>query len=502
MVLQALDGRLAILIVLTASFPIIIVLRRFFAYRVRGPLPPGPVPLPIIGNILSIGKEPWVTYTEWSSIYGDLIFVQILDQAVVVINSQHVAEALMDKRSRIYSDRPYLATLEPFGWSYHFAFAGYNDTWRVCRRLFHQTFRPESALKFRPGQIKRARELIVNMIDDPQHYPSHFATFTSSTAMSAVYGYEPSSRDDPLVQVVETAQEIGITMMTPERAMMVRIFPFLLKLPEWCWGSSIRRDAQASTKHMHEMEELPFQYVQQHMTDSAFLGQPSMVTENLQRIDKQDESLRPMLRTALKNTAATAIAGAYETANVQKCAQAEIDSVVGKYRLPTFEDRTSLPYVDAVLRETLRWNPIAPLGIPHATLCEDIYDGYVIPKGATVAMNIWAMTRDEKRYPDACHFVPERFIDANGALTNDDPKQYVFGLGRRICPGRSTADASVWSAIVTLLATLDISYAKDEQGNVINFTPEFTSGLTRRPTTFSCSISARSHFHSELLDLL
>jgi hypothetical protein len=45
------------------------------------------------------------------------------------------------------------------------------------------------------------------------------------------------------------------------------------------------------------------------------------------------------------------------------------------------------------------------------------------------------MTRDEKRYPDACRFVPERFIDANGALTNDDPKQYVFGLGRRICPG-------------------------------------------------------------------
>jgi hypothetical protein len=70
MVLQALDGRLAILIVLTVSFPIIIVLRRFFANRVRGPLPPGPVPLPIIGNILSIGKEPWVTYTEWGSVYG------------------------------------------------------------------------------------------------------------------------------------------------------------------------------------------------------------------------------------------------------------------------------------------------------------------------------------------------------------------------------------------------------------------------------------------------
>jgi hypothetical protein len=70
MVLQALDGRLAILTVLTVSFPVINVLRRFIVHRLRRPLPPGPVPLPIIGNILSIGKEPWVTYAEWGSTYG------------------------------------------------------------------------------------------------------------------------------------------------------------------------------------------------------------------------------------------------------------------------------------------------------------------------------------------------------------------------------------------------------------------------------------------------
>jgi hypothetical protein len=54
-------------------------------------------------------------------------------------------------------------------------FAGYNDEWRLSRRIFHQTFRPDSALKFRPMQIKRAREMIVNLIDDPEHYNAHFA---------------------------------------------------------------------------------------------------------------------------------------------------------------------------------------------------------------------------------------------------------------------------------------------------------------------------------------
>ncbi|KAG2028363.1 hypothetical protein BDR03DRAFT_1027548 [Suillus americanus] len=60
-------------------------------------------------------------------ISGDLVFVRILDEEVIVVNSQHIAEALLDKHSRIYSDRPYLATLEPYDWSINFGFLGYGD---------------------------------------------------------------------------------------------------------------------------------------------------------------------------------------------------------------------------------------------------------------------------------------------------------------------------------------------------------------------------------------
>ncbi|KAG2134903.1 uncharacterized protein EDB93DRAFT_837306 [Suillus bovinus] len=98
---------------------------------------------------------------------------------MVVVNSQHIAEALLDKRSRIYSDRPYVATVKPYGLSVNFSFIGYGDEWRLCRRLFHQTFRPGSAVKFRPMQIRRALEIVVNLIDDPQHYHDHLATSTN-----------------------------------------------------------------------------------------------------------------------------------------------------------------------------------------------------------------------------------------------------------------------------------------------------------------------------------
>ncbi|KAG1733019.1 cytochrome P450, partial [Suillus paluster] len=501
MMVPSVDGRLAILVGVPLSLVAVTALRRFIESRRNKPsLPPGPAPLPLVGNVLSIDtNEPWVTYTEWRATYGDLIFVRLLDQETVVINSQHIAEALLDKRSRIYSDRPYLATLEPYGWTINFAFIGYGDEWRLCRRLFHQTFRPESALKFRPMQLKRAREMVVNLIDEPQHYESHFATLSSSVAMSAVYDYDASARDDPVVQLVIKALVPGLTVLTPERAMLLNAFPFLLKLPDWCWGSSIKRGARSSRDRVNEMADVPFRYVQKHMADSSLLGQSSMVAENLQRMETQDEASKPMFETALRKAATTAVVASYETTSaslmvfllamvlypdVQRRAQVEIDSVIGRDRLPTFEDRASLPYVEAVLRETFRWEPIVPLGVPHATSSDDTYNGYFIPKGATIVYNTWAISRDEKRYPNASRFMPERFIDVNGALTNDDPAEYIFGLGRRICAGRSTADASVWSAIVTMLATVDISSAKDDQGKVIDFTPEFIPGVVRFPAVF------------------
>ncbi|KAG1855609.1 cytochrome P450 [Suillus subluteus] len=461
----AVDGHLAILAGIPLSFVAVTALWRFIKKRQNNPsLPPGPVPLPLLGNILSIDpQEPWLTYTEWGATYGDLVFMRNLGEEMVVINSQHIAEALLDKRSRIYSDRPYLATLEPYGLSILFSFLGYGDEWRLCRRLFHQTFRPESAVKFRPMQIRRAREMVVNLVDDPQHYHDHIVTFSLSVVMSAVYDYDISARDDPLVRIVVKALIPGTAVLTPERALMLKTFPFLLKLPDWCWGSSIKRSARASTEARQSNGRRAIQICAAALC--SFVAQSSMVTENLRRMETQEEASKPAFENALKKAATTAIVASYDTVSgqlhhlrclpslqseavlmvfvlamvlypdIQKRAQAEIDSVIGRDRLPTFEDRGSLPYIDAVVRETYRWQPVGPLGVPRATSTDDVYDGYFIPKGAIVAYNIWGITRDEKRYPDASRFIPERFIDVDGALTSDDPAQYVFGHGRRICPG-------------------------------------------------------------------
>jgi cytochrome P450 len=74
---------------------------------------------------------------------------------------------------------------------------------------------------------------------------------------------------------------------------------------------------------------------------------------------------------------------------VQRKAQEEIDRVVGTRRLPSFDDRGNLPYVEAIVKEVLRWHPVAPMGLPHMTTDDIIFDGYLIPKGALIIPNIW-----------------------------------------------------------------------------------------------------------------
>jgi cytochrome P450 len=75
--------------------------------------------------------------------------------------------------------------------------------------------------------------------------------------------------------------------------------------------------------------------------------------------------------------------------DVQRKAQEEIDRVVGPDRLPSFDDRDNLPYINAIVKEILRWHPVAPMGVPHVSTEDDLYDGYLIPKGALVLPNIW-----------------------------------------------------------------------------------------------------------------
>jgi cytochrome P450 len=177
--------------------------------------------------------------------------------------------------------------------------------------------------------------------------------------------------------------------------------------------------------------------------------------------------------------------------DAQAKAQAEIDAVIGRDRLPTLADQNQLPYVHALVSEVLRFCLISPVA-PRVCRTDDVYQGYLLPKGSIVIPNIWcvsnlpknamssgspsfrAMSRDSRTYKNPHEFDPTRFL---GDHPEQDPREFIFGFGRRICPGRLYANNSMFLLMAISLATLKVSKAIGTDGKEITPQIDFEGGV-------------------------
>ncbi|KAH7911996.1 cytochrome P450 [Hygrophoropsis aurantiaca] len=483
--------------------------------------PPGPKPRFIIGNILDINtSEPWLTYTDWKKAYGDIVYSRLLGQNFIILNSDKVAKALMDQRSAIYSDRPVIATNKLFGVSFSTVSLPYGDEWRWHRKLFHSALHAEAATRYQDLYLQETHVLLENIAQVPTQFLAHLQGYVASIIMGLTYGYATAPRDDPIVTSAVELVALLAEALSPERAALLSALPFLGYIPSWFPGANFKRCAIRAHKLLNEVKNIPFDIVKRRFAEGA--APPSMVADLLSQMDGKHDINRQ--EEVINDTAATVFLAGFETSastlhsfilamllypDVQKRAQAEIDAVIDSKRLPTFEDRYSLPYVDAILREVLRWHPVVPLGIPHATSTDDVYEGYFIPKGShnhscnfffadlyvgsLVIANIWAMARDEDKYSNVADFVPERHFDSDGRLAPETiASNPIFGYGRRICPGRFAAEGLLWAAIVSILATFHISKATDSTGTDISVDEKFTTGIAVQPIPFPCEFTPRS----------
>ncbi|EKM81541.1 hypothetical protein AGABI1DRAFT_118663 [Agaricus bisporus var. burnettii JB137-S8] len=148
--------------------------------------------------------------------------------------------------------------------------------------------------------------------------------------------------------------------------------------------------------------------------------------------------------------------------DVMRKAQKELDSVVGSERQPEFDDMQLLPYTQAVMKETLRWRPTVPLGVPHSNTCDDVYNGMFIPKGSRIHANVYAMAHDAETFPDPDMFQPERFLDGKTPTFTAG-----FGFGRRMCPGMHIAMNSLSILFARTLWAFDVRSPLDEFGKPI-----------------------------------
>ncbi|KAK0480066.1 cytochrome P450 [Armillaria novae-zelandiae] len=496
----------------------------------RRRLPPGPKSLPLIGNLWDVPVEyPWLTYAQWTATYGDILYLDTPRNPTVVINSVQAAVDLFEKRSRNYSDRPNFTMMKLAGWGNVMGFMRYSDQWRMRRRMFHQYFHLRAVTAYYPVQVKATSVLLQQLHKSPDAFVHHVRHHAGSVIMKIVYGYDVNPDGDQFVELVDRAME-SARIAGNQGTFVVDYIPSLRYLPRWFPGANFLNLAHAWSKDVRNMKQSPFEYASQSLANGH--APSSFVSENLTKMKQFGTPENATHLEIIRDTAGVAFGAGTDTVRfhhfqsvlllsyatktvsvvlstmlafllypkVQAKAQAELDAVVGPTRLPNFDDRPQLPYIEAILSEALRWNPVVPLGISHRSVQEDVYRGYYIPAGATIVGNVWAMLHDEKDYPNPFIFDPDRFMSAEGK----EPQPYpvaAFGFGRRICPGRYVASNTAWIAIASMASTLSFTKpAVDSESRDVEPSTTFTDGFLSFPLPFKCTIKARSARAQALID--
>ncbi|KAF9545039.1 cytochrome P450 [Agrocybe pediades] len=415
------------------------------------------------------------TYHRWcQELTSDIIHLQVGSTSIVVLDSFEAATDLLEKRSSIYSGRPRMPMLnELMGWDFHFAFMDYD--------------------RMRPQLIKSARNILTRFLEAPDDVIANFRHLAGQTIMAITYGIQIQLENDLYVLTAEAAVS-GLSTASVTGAFLVDYFPALKYVPTWFPGASFRRRAKEWRKLSERMVTTPYIATKKSIAKG---GHPACtVLSNLQKLETQKDKaeLGPYTEDVIQKVSGTMFTAATDTTvstlssfvlalverpDIVRKAHAEIDKVVKPGHLPDFDDMNLLPYVTAIVKESLRWKEVLPGALTHMLKTDDEYRGYFIPAGTLVIPNAWAMLHDEKVYPDPFTFKPERFLKPDGSLDGSvrDPGHACWGFGRRICPGRYMAYSSVWITIATFLSVLDITTAVDDDGNVIRPTYEYQSAL-------------------------
>ncbi|PBK94452.1 cytochrome P450 [Armillaria gallica] len=485
------------------------VLHVFHRNNRNAPFPPGPKGLPVIGNLFDMPTErEWLTFAKWGEKYAS---ITILGRRMVVLNSAQMAISILDKKSSIYSDRPVVGMGgELVGWKNLLPLMPYGARFRNHRRLARQLFGTNVTMnQFLPMLELETRRSLKRILTRPEELSEHIRKAAGAIILQISHGYTTQEDNDPFIELAERTMHQS-SLATAPGGFLANYIPILTRLPDWFPGAGFKQTAREYASTLNDFVEKPYNYVKQEM--AAGTARHSLTSSQLEgEVTVEKEYNVKWLASALyAGGADTTVASIYAFfkamllyPDIQAKAQAEIDTVIGSDRLPRFDDRKHLPYVNALALEVIRWHTVAPTALPHCSTEDDVQSGYFIPKGSLVYPNIWKMLHDPAVYDQPFEFKPERFIRTEAKEPELDPYKLTFGFGRRlvhmICidadPGRVLADASIFISCAMTLSVFNIS-KYSENGVVFEPDTGHTAGIVRQeishPTSFKCAIKARS----------
>ncbi|KAK1761650.1 cytochrome P450 [Phialemonium atrogriseum] len=475
--------------------------------RLRSKMPPGPFPLPIVGNTFMLPEcKPWLWFEELSHKYQNpLITVWIGRNPTIWLNDAWTASEILDKRAGIYSSRPRMVVFAELGAGQSNMVNMYTTTpeererWRIHRKLMHHAVGTQSIRRYRDFQNDESKLVAHELLSSPADYVKHFERYATSVVSIIGFGRRVESFNDPIITEVIAVMHLAADLNVPGKSfpMLMETLPWLAKVPNalapWKYGLGRKR----GTAFFYALADEVAKRVGHEDSFAKYL------------FSKREESrLSPDEIAALSgnlfgagsdtssSTLITFVLACCAFPETLKPAWEELDRVVGQHRSPHFDDEPNLPYVKAFVKEVLRWRPVAIMGgQPHAPTQDDYYKGYFIPKGTWIQGNLWAIHRNEREFPDPDRFNPNRFIAGH-----EDHRPFpgergymTFGWGRRVCTGQALAEQGTWISVARLLWGFNISKKQRPDGSFVDVDIfNYTNGLNMRPRPFECSFTPRS----------
>ncbi|KAJ7915145.1 cytochrome P450 [Mycena leptocephala] len=338
---------------------------------------------PLIGNLRQMpSQEAPLVFHEWAKKYGDVLYLQVPGQS-----------DLLDKRGAIYSDRPKFLLYELFGWTSSLTGLPYGKKLAKHRQMHQSYLSRQNCSDYMPMQVEEARALVYNLLNsEPARYETCLSRFATGLITQIVAGHKIESDDDPYLRIAKAGLE-SMSRAGGAPGVLLSIFSHsvIQYFPRWFPGTHYAAVADRWRPTVRELYEHSVRSVRDKRVSSRIRdAAPSFILSQLEEMETWNS--RASMFAAGESTTWSALS-VFMLAMVlhpecQVKAQEELDRVLGGARLPEFEDRSSLPYVECVYHEIFRWAPGVPLGVPHRLMQDDSYRGMFIPAGSIVFANI------------------------------------------------------------------------------------------------------------------
>ncbi|KAL5809387.1 hypothetical protein ACOSQ3_030078 [Xanthoceras sorbifolium] len=416
--------------------------------------PPGPPGWPVIGNILDLGPLPHRDFYELRSKYGPVLGLKLGSVNTMVIQSAKAATEFFKHHDHIFSDRKYLVSLTAHNYYQgSLAMGRYGVYWRILRRICSTELLASKRIN---ETVSIREECIDNMIrhieEDVQL--SHYLFFMSFNLVGKL-----TLLRDLLRSQSREGQELFEAMKK-----VMELDPQGIK-------RNMVRDLGRSLEIVSGFikERVEEQFAREKRNKDFLDGLLEYEGDGKEGPDRtSDQNVKiiilEMFFAGSETTSSTmewTMAELLRNPESMEKTKEELDRVVGRNRKVDEKDIDELPYLKAVVKETLTLSPPIPLLLPRNTMQETKFMGYLIPKDTQVFVNTWAIGRDPECWEDPMSFKPERFLGSNIEFKGQNFELLPFGSGRRICVGIALVERVLHLGVASLLHHFDWELGKD-----------------------------------------